>query len=292
MWNNSQYQRVLCYNENVGCGCDIERVHFAPMDRHGDFLCNGGYGVEPIIAARNLKKIYRMGSAKIHALDGVDIDVMPGEICAILGTSGSGKSTLLSLLAGLEHPSAGKIFIKKKPTYKMTEKELVDFRLEHIGFVFQSFNLMPTMTAAENVALPLMFRGVPRAKRLKAAKKLLIKMGMKQQLGNHPNQLSGGQQQRVSIARAIIAKPEIIFADEPTGNLDSATAIQIMDIMCGAARERGATLLFVTHDPSKAEYADQVIHIIDGKVAKRETRSREIDAETIVQAELGTQGEE
>ena len=147
------------------------------------------------------------------------------------------------------------------------------------------------MTAAENVALPLMFRGVPRTKRLKAAKKLLIKMGMKQQLGNHPNQLSGGQQQRVSIARAIIAKPEIIFADEPTGNLDSATAIQIMDIMCGAART-GRYAAFCNARSSKAEYADQVIHIIDGKVAKRETRSREIDAETIVQAELGTQGEE
>jgi len=128
--------------------------------------------LEPIIAARNLKKIYRMGSAKIHALDGVDIDVMPGEVCAILGTSGSGKSTLLSLLAGLEHPTAGRIFIKKKPTYKMNESELVDFRLKHIGFVFQSFNLMPTMTAVENVALPLMFRGVPRARRMEAAKKL------------------------------------------------------------------------------------------------------------------------
>ncbi len=248
--------------------------------------------MEPIIAARNLKKIYKMGNAKIHALDGVDIDVMPGEICAILGTSGSGKSTLLSLLAGLEHPTSGKIFIKKKPTYKMTEKELVDFRLDHIGFVFQSFNLMPTMTAAENVALPLMFKGISRVKRLKMAKKLLIEMGMKPQLKNRPSQLSGGQQQRVSIARAIIAKPEIIFADEPTGNLDSATAVQIMDIMCNAARKRGATLLFVTHDPTKAEYADQVIHIIDGKVAKREMRSPERNAETIIQEELGTQGEE
>ena len=235
--------------------------------------------MEPIITARNLKKIYHMGNSKIHALDGVDIDVMPGEICAILGTSGSGKSTLLSLLAGLEHPTAGKIFIKKKPTYKMNEKELVDFRLKHIGFVFQSFNLMPTMNAAENVALPLMFRGVPRAKRMKAAEKLLRQMGLKPQLKNLPSQLSGGQQQRVSIARAIIAKPEIIFADEPTGNLDSHTADQIMEIMCGEARRRGATLLFVTHDPSKAEYADQVIHIIDGKVASREARNPAVNEE-------------
>lgn len=242
--------------------------------------------MEPIITARNLKKIYRMGNSKIHALDGVDIDVMPGEICAILGTSGSGKSTLLSLLAGLEHPTSGKIFIKKKPTYKMNEKELVDFRLKHIGFVFQSFNLMPTMNAAENVALPLMFRGVSRAKRMKASEKLLQQMGLAPQLKNLPNQLSGGQQQRVSIARAIIAKPEIIFADEPTGNLDSHTADQIMEIMCGEAKKRGATLLFVTHDPSKAEYADQVIHIIDGKVAKREVRNSIIDIK-----EEATEGE-
>lgn len=214
-----------------------------------------------------------MGNTKIHALDGVDIDVMPGEVCAILGTSGSGKSTLLSLLAGLEHPTSGKIFIRKKPTYKMTESELVDFRLRHIGFVFQSFNLMPTMTAAENVALPLMFRGVPRAKRMRAAKKILAEMGLEKQLDHLPNQLSGGQQQRVSIARAIIARPEIIFADEPTGNLDSVTAEQIMEIMCGLVKKRGTTLLFVTHDPGKTDYADQVIHIIDGKVAHREKRA-------------------
>lgn len=241
--------------------------------------------MKPIIAARNLKKYYQMGDTKIHALDGVDIDVMPGEVCAILGTSGSGKSTLLSLLAGLEHPTSGKIFIKNQPTYKMNEKELVDFRLRHIGFVFQSFNLMPIMSAVENVALPLMFRGVPRGKRMKVAKDLLVQMGLKQHLKNLPKQLSGGQQQRVSIARAIVVQPEIIFADEPTGNLDSATSVQIMDLICDTARKRGATLLFVTHDPSKAEYADQVIHVIDGKVAKRETNRPGIDETEKVQGE-------
>lgn len=228
--------------------------------------------MEPIIKAKDLKKIYRMGAAKIRALDGVSIEVAPGSVCAILGTSGSGKSTLLSLLAGLEHPTSGKIFIKRKPIYKMNEKELVDFRLLHIGFVFQSFNLMPTMTAAENAALSLMFRGVPKHERMRTAKKLLIEMGLKQQLNSYPNQMSGGQQQRVSIARAIISGPEIIFADEPTGNLDSVTAAQIMDLMCGAAKKRGATLLFVTHDPAKTDYADQVIRIIDGKVAENSVR--------------------
>ncbi len=222
--------------------------------------------MEPIIIARDLKKFYRTGDVVIKALNGVDVDIMPGECCAILGTSGSGKSTLLSLLAGLEHPTGGKVFIKKKAIHKMTERELVDFRLRHIGFVFQSFNLMGTMSAAENVALPLMFRGVPTKRRMEIAKKLLISMGLKDHLNNKPNELSGGQQQRVSIARAIISKPEIIFADEPTGNLDSATSIQIMDIITRVAQKRGATLVFVTHDPSKTEYADKVIHVIDGKI--------------------------
>ncbi len=222
--------------------------------------------MEPIIVAKDLKKFYRTANIRIKALNGVDIEIFPGESCAILGTSGSGKSTLLSLLAGLEAPTSGKIFIKKKPIHLMTEKELVDFRLLHIGFVFQSFNLMGTMTAVENVALPLMFRGISRSNRLRAATKLLAEMGLKKHLKNKPMQLSGGQQQRVSIARAIISRPEIIFADEPTGNLDSATAVQIMDIITGVAKKRGATLVFVTHDEEKTVYADKVIHIIDGKI--------------------------
>ncbi|MGI6152478.1 MAG: ABC transporter ATP-binding protein [Christensenellaceae bacterium] len=226
--------------------------------------------MEPIIVARELKKIYRTEAVKIAALRGVDLEILQGESCAIVGTSGSGKSTLLSLLAGLEHPTSGKIFIKKKPIHKMNERELVDFRLLNIGFVFQSFNLMETMSAAENVALPLMFRGVPQKKRNKIAKKLLVEMGLKDHLNHKPSQLSGGQQQRVSIARAIVAKPEIIFADEPTGNLDSHTSVQIMDIISAAAKERGATLLFVTHDIEKAAYADKIIHIIDGKVDRIE----------------------
>lgn len=224
--------------------------------------------MQPIISTQNLKKFYLSANYKIKALDGVSIEIFPGEICAIVGTSGSGKSTLLSLLAGLEHPTSGKIFIKKMPIHKMTQKELVNFRLKNIGFVFQSFNLMDTMNAMENAALPLMFMGISRSARLAASKKLLIKMGLKKHLYNKPNELSGGQQQRVSIARAIISKPEIIFADEPTGNLDSHTSVQIMDIMTEEAKNRGSTLVFVTHDIEKAAYADKIIHIIDGKVAQ------------------------
>jgi putative ABC transport system ATP-binding protein len=232
--------------------------------------------LEPIIVAKDLKKFYRTTNVRIKALDGVDIEIMPGEICAIVGTSGSGKSTLLSLLAGLEPPTSGKIFIKKRAIHKMTESELVDFRLQNIGFVFQSFNLMSTMNAVENVALPLMFKGISRGTRTQAAKKLLAKMGLNKHFSNKPSELSGGQQQRVSIARAIVTKPEIIFADEPTGNLDSHTSVQIMDIMTNVARSRGATLVFVTHDPEKALYADKIIHIIDGKVDKVEINEKSL----------------
>lgn len=230
--------------------------------------------MDPIISARNLRKVYRTEGAKITALNGVDVTIDEGEHCAILGTSGSGKSTLLSLLAGLEHPTGGRIYIRGKPVHAMSENELVKFRLHHIGFVFQSFNLMGTMTAVENVALPLMFQGMPRARRERRAARLLVQMGLEKQLKSRPLQMSGGQQQRVSIARAIIAKPDILFADEPTGNLDSVTSVQIMDLITGIARKRGTTLIFVTHDNEKTFYADKVIHIRDGKVEKVETKPR------------------
>lgn len=233
--------------------------------------------MEPIIVAKDVKKIYRTAGAKIRALNGVDVSILPGEHCAILGTSGSGKSTLLSVLAGLEHPTSGRIYIKRKPIHQMTENELVKFRLDNIGFVFQSFNLMGTMTAVENVALPLMFQGVPKREREKKAIKLLKAMGLEKQLKNKPLQMSGGQQQRVSIARAIIGRPEIIFADEPTGNLDSATSIQIMDLITDIAKKRQATLVFVTHDVEKAFYADKVLHILDGKVDRVEINERNME---------------
>lgn len=228
----------------------------------------------PIIVARDLKKIYRTDAARIRALNGVDVSIMPGEHCAILGTSGSGKSTLLSILAGLEHPTSGKVFIMHHPIHAMNEKELVDFRLHNIGFVFQSFNLMGTMTAVENVALPLMFQGVPKAVREEKAARMLRQMGLAKQLRSRPSQMSGGQQQRVSIARALIGRPEIIFADEPTGNLDSATSTQIMDLMTDVADKRGATLIFVTHDEEHAAYADKVLHIRDGLMDRVESHPR------------------
>lgn len=239
---------------------------------------------KPIIVAKDLKKIYQMDTARIKALDGVNVSIDAGEHCAILGTSGSGKSTLLSLLAGLEHPTSGKIFIMRHPIHAMTEKELVDFRLHNIGFVFQSFNLMGTMSAVENVAMPLMFQGVPKAVREQKAVRMLKRMGLGAQLRSRPSQMSGGQQQRVSIARALIGRPEIIFADEPTGNLDSATSAQIMDLMTEVADKRGATLIFVTHDEEQTQYADKVLHIRDGIVDRVDLHPR-VKAAAAVHAE-------
>jgi putative ABC transport system ATP-binding protein len=224
--------------------------------------------MEPIITARSLNKIYKTKSVRMNALNNVNLDIMPGEFCAILGTSGSGKSTLLSLLAGLEYPTSGKIFVNQKPIHRMSEGQLVEFRLQHTGFIFQSFNLMPTMTVLENAAFALACQGVKKSEREKRAKELLTTMGLAGHLNHKPMELSGGQQQRVAIARAIISQPKIIFADEPTGNLDSRTSEEIMDILQTAVRLDGSTMLMVTHDKEKARYADRVIQIMDGRIVK------------------------
>lgn len=220
----------------------------------------------PIIEARNVKKTYRVGSVDVQALRGVDLSVSPGEICCIVGRSGSGKSTLLNVLAGLEHVTSGEIVIAGKRLDKMTQSELIVFRQKHVGFVFQSFNLMPYYTALENVAFPLAFKGVPRAKRERAAKQTLTELGLETHLKHKPSQMSGGQQQRVGIARALVGNPDIVFADEPTGNLDSATSDDVMSAICAVMRERHKTLVMVTHDHNMAAYADRIISLLDGRV--------------------------
>ena len=230
--------------------------------------------MEPIISVRNLVKIYKTKKVRFKALNGIDLDIYPGEFMAVVGTSGSGKSTLLNLIAGLEKPTAGKIFVKEKPVHKMKEDDLVEFRLNHIGFIFQSFNLMDTLTTLENAAFPLMLRGIRPQKRDKEAKELLSRLGLSGHLVHDPDELSGGQQQRVSIARAIITKPEILFADEPTGNLDSETADQIMGILQDIVKENGTTLLMVTHDMEKARYADRIVHIADGEIVEIEEKNK------------------
>lgn len=232
---------------------------------------------ETVIRVRDLYKIYRMGETKVHALDGIDFDIHRGEFCAITGPSGSGKSTLLNMLAGLEHPSKGEIVIAGKHIEKLNEKQLVTFRREKVGFIFQSYNLIGTMDALENVALPLSFRGVPKDIRLKKAKKYLQLVGLEKFMKHMPNQMSGGQQQRVGIARALAMDPEIIFADEPTGNLDSKTTMEVLKLMQQIVRERNQTLIMVTHDNNLATYADRIFKIIDGKIVHIEENHEEID---------------
>ncbi len=230
-------------------------------------------GRNAVIKVRNLYKIYKVGTNKVRALNGVDFNVYEGEFCAIVGTSGSGKSTLLNMLAGLEKPSKGEILIDGQHIERMNENQLVKFRRENVGFIFQSFNLIGTMNALENVALPLTFRGVPKMIRLKRAMKLLRLVGLKEHAMHRPNQMSGGQQQRVGMARALVVNPKIMFADEPTGNLDSHTSKDMMNLMREIVNKQKKTLVMVTHDDSLAAIADKVIRIVDGKIVAVEDRS-------------------
>ena len=234
---------------------------------------------EVVIRVRDLYKVYLMGDTKVYALNGVDLDICRGEFCAITGPSGSGKSTLLNMLAGLEHPSKGEIVIAGKHIEKLNEKQLVTFRRERVGFIFQSYNLIATMDAVENVALPLSFRGMGKAKRAKRAKEYLKLVGLERFMTHMPNQMSGGQQQRVGIARALAVDPQIIFADEPTGNLDSKTTMEVLKLMQTIVRERNQTLVMVTHDNNLATYADRIIKIIDGKIVSIEENHKEVDLE-------------
>lgn len=231
---------------------------------------------KPVIKVKSLYKIYKVGESKVRALNGVDFEIYRGEFCAIVGASGSGKSTLLNMLAGLEKPTKGEIVIAGEHMEKKSENELVAFRRKHIGFIFQSFNLMPTMNAVENVALPLTFQGMDKDKRTKLAIQAIKMVGLQKYAKHKPTQMSGGQQQRVGVARALVVEPEIIFADEPTGNLDSKTSEEIMGLMRKVVAEKNQTLIMVTHDNHLAEYADRIFHIKDGKILKIEDR-REIN---------------
>ena len=231
--------------------------------------------MEKVIEVKNLYKLYRVGDEIVRALDGVDFDIYKGEFCAIVGTSGSGKSTLLNMLAGLERPTKGEVIIAGEHIEKKNEEELVRFRRENVGFIFQSFHLLGTMNAQENVALPLSFRGVPADIRMKKAEEMLHLVNLDRHKKHMPNQMSGGQQQRVGVARALVVDPKIIFADEPTGNLDSHTSEDVMKLMRQVVTEQGRTLVMVTHDNHLATFADRIFHISDGRILKIE-ENREI----------------
>ena len=225
---------------------------------------------QPIIEVKNIRKEYPLEDETVVALKRINLNIYRGEICCIFGTSGSGKSTLLNQLAGMEKPTRGCVYIGGVPISRLPEEELAAFRQRHIGFVFQAYNLLPNLTATENVALPLMFRGMPQEQREAIARKMLCRVGLAHRLDHFPSQMSGGQQQRAGIARAFITRPDIVFADEPTGNLDSATTAEIMEMICGFARKFRQTIILVTHDPEMAAYADRVVKLIGGEIVSDE----------------------
>lgn len=220
----------------------------------------------PIIEVIDARKIYKVGNEKVLALDGVSFTINKGDFCCLLGSSGSGKSTLLNIMAGIEKITSGQVFIKGQEVTKMGENKLAKFRQKYLGFVFQAYNLVNSLTAQENVEMPMIFKEIPSKKRAAKAREMLIKVGLKERIKHKPSQMSGGQQQRVGIARAFVADPEVVFADEPTGNLDSKTSEEIMDIIKQMAKDKNQTIVMVTHDPTMTRYANKVIEIHDGKL--------------------------
>ena len=233
--------------------------------------------MQPLIRVKNVRKIYRMGDERVVALDNISLEIYKGEIVCFLGTSGSGKSTFLNMVAGLEKPTRGEIYIGNIPIHKLNEEQVTLFRQKNIGFIFQAYHLMPMLTAIENVSMPLIFAGMEKKKRIKLAKNALAAVGLQVYENRKPTQMSGGQQQRVGIARALVGIPKIIFADEPTGNLDTHTTKEVMELIVSEVRKHNQTLILVTHDRSIANYADKVVTIQDGNVLKIEEKQKEGD---------------
>lgn len=217
-----------------------------------------------VIELHDVRKIYQVGATQVFALNGVTMRVERGEFIAIMGPSGSGKSTLLNMIGCLDKPTSGRVIINGVDTSHLSDKELTTLRRDTIGFIFQQYNLIPTLTAFENVELPMIFKNVPRAEREKRAKKLLALVGLEKEIHRKPKELSGGQQQRVAIARALANNPSILLCDEPTGNLDTKSGKAVMDIIKNLNAEKEVTVVLVTHDPSIAEYANRVVRIRDG----------------------------
>jgi putative ABC transport system ATP-binding protein len=249
----------------------------------------GGASRARLLSLEGITKVYRMGDVEVHALRGVSLDIDEGEFVAVMGSSGSGKSTLMNVIGCLDRPSGGNYSLNGQDVAKLDRDALAEIRNRTIGFVFQSFNLLARTSALENVELPLLYAGVPGRERRARAREALERVGLGTRLDHHPNQMSGGQQQRVAVARAIVSRPKIIVADEPTGNLDSRTSIEIMALFqeLGAS---GITVLVVTHEPDIAEYAARVITMKDGQVQRDQRqapRRAELEPEPAPQLAAG-----
>jgi putative ABC transport system ATP-binding protein len=227
----------------------------------------------PLIRAEDLHRDYQMGQTTVRALDGVDLTVEEGEFLSILGPSGSGKSTLLHLLGGLERPTTGRIWVGGREVTALDENQLAAYRRQEVGFVFQAFNLVSTMTALQNVAFPMYFARVPRAQRRERARRLLEGVDLADRMDHQPTELSGGEQQRVAIARALANDPCIILADEPTGNLDSQTGAEVMQVLERLNQQQGRTIIVVSHDPTVMDFVKRSIHLLDGQLTD-DVRSR------------------
>ena len=221
-----------------------------------------------VIELKDVWKIYKIDSMEFAALSGVNLDIFKGEFIAIMGSSGSGKSTLLNAVGALDVPTKGTISLDGNDIAKLSESDLAQIRGRKIGFIFQAFNLVPSLSAIENVMLPMTFQGIPRSERINRATRLLDAVGLKDKMRNLPNQLSGGQKQRVAIARSLSNNPDVILADEPTGNLDSKTGQEILILLKNLQKNEGKTLIMVTHDSKLAEQAERIAHLSDGQVVK------------------------
>ena len=230
---------------------------------------------KPIIKLENIWRTYQLGKTEVHALRGLSLEIFPGTFMTIMGSSGSGKSTLLNMIGCLDSPTRGKVYLKGKNISEMPESQLSQFRGKTLGFVFQDFNLLPNLTAAENVMLPMVFQGVSLVERKKKAENLLERVGLKQRMSHQPSELSGGERQRVALARAFANDPEVIIADEPTGNLDSVTGKMIMENLKDFHKKQGKTMVVVTHDPKIAEYAEKIVNIKDGQIVKNHSKAKD-----------------
>jgi putative ABC transport system ATP-binding protein len=222
----------------------------------------------PIIELDHVHKVYTMGDVEVHALRGISLTIREGEFVAIMGASGSGKSTMMNIIGCLDRPTRGSYILDGQDVSQLSKDERADIRCRKVGFVFQGFNLLSRTSAIENVELPMLYAGIDTEERERRAHEALMSVGLAGREQNHPNQLSGGQQQRVAVARALVNDPALILADEPTGNLDSRTSVEVMEIFQRLNRERNITLIVVTHEPDIAEYADRVIVFKDGKINK------------------------